>query len=559
MSQSRTRPLQRKTLLAILGGLLALLALFRLSHRNRSDSNLTDAPVRSQTPERSADAEASVDPSTRTTAELVHANNAEPLAVKLAEYLQRPNVRAHEAVLLFKDAEGYRRFVVRAAKAGVIVVRQIDALHALRVRVRAYDQFAADLVARAGDFGGVSANPFVDMPPAPATGERAPGSSVAVGQSLFACLGIAATPDTASWGRGVIVALLDGGAGPDPTFGSRLRYLDIGLGYAGTGAAGQHGTAVASIVGGATTDSPGVAPAAALLSIRVIDTDDHGDVFSVCQGIVAAVDAGAQIINLSLGGRLNSEVLSRAVTYATSRGVVLVAAAGNDGANRLVWPAADPRVISVGATDANGRQASFSNSAAQLRLTAPGVGLAAAGLNQTRTLFSGTSASAPVVAGALAVILSQTPGLTAMQAAEILQTHADDGGAAGLDPQYGHGTLNLGWALARNDAMRNDTAISSHSFNPETRAIEVVVQNRSSHPAPVQTLTIELNGQVSTATLPVIGPGACATVAVPIEASLTAVPIEVRTRLEPVVGVSDAVPENNTRASLFELHRQEGG
>jgi subtilisin family serine protease len=185
--------------------------------------------------------------------------------------------------------------------------------------------------------------------------------------------------------------------------------------------------------------------------------------------------------------------------------------------------------------------------------------LAAAGLNQTRTFFSGTSASAPVVAGALAVILSQTPGLTAMQAAEILQTHADDGGAPGADPHYGHGTLNLGWALARNDAMRKDTAISSHSYNPETRAIEVVVQNRSSHPAPAQTLTIELNGQVSIATMPVIAPGACATVAVPIEASLTAVPIEVRTRLEPVVGISDAVPENNTRASLFDLRRQEGG
>ncbi len=552
MSQSRPRAPHRKTLFAVAGGLLALLALFRLSHRDHPSSS---EPVRPDRQERSVGRDLPEAPSTRTTADLDHASNAEALAVKLTEHLQRPSVRAHEAVLLFKDAEGYRQFVVRAAQAGVIVVGRIDALHALRVRVRAYDRFASDLVARAGDFGGVSANPFVDMPPAPATGERAPGRPVAVGQSLLATLGVPATTDTANWGRGVTVALLDGGAAPDPTFGARLRYLDIGLGYAGTGASGQHGTAVASVIGGATADAPGVAPAASLLSIRVIDTDDHGDVFTVCQGIVAAVEAGAQIINLSLGGRTTSEVLSRAVTFSTSRGVVLVAAAGNDGAERLVWPAADPRVISVGATDANGRQTAFSNSGGQLRLTAPGVGLAAAGLSPTRTFFSGTSASAPVIAGALAVVLSQTPGHTAAQAAEILQTHADDGGAAGADAHYGHGTLNLGWVLARNDPMRTDTAISSHSYNPETRAIEVVVQNRSARPVLGQTLTVEFNGQVSTVTLPVIAPGASATVPLPIEAGLAAAPIELRTRLEPVEGVSDAVPDNNTRASLFDLRR----
>ena len=100
------------------------------------------------------------------------------------------------------------------------------------------------------------------------------------------------------------IAILDTGVLPDTTFGSgRLRSLDIGLGtVAGRGEEDGHGTAVAALAAGSDADAPGVAPAASLLSIRVTDTRSTSDTFTIAHAIVAAVDAGAKIINVSLGG-----------------------------------------------------------------------------------------------------------------------------------------------------------------------------------------------------------------------------------------------------------------
>jgi hypothetical protein len=545
MSQPRSTPF----LLALACGLLLLVGLFLLTHRPPATATQPATTPDKQPDSRPEPAAAAVVNSKSDDTLALDASGVE-LAEKLSAHLNRPGTRAHEAVLIFKDADGYRRFLLRAAQSGVTVVAQIDALNAVRVRVRAYDTFAADLVARAGDYGGIGANTFVSMPPPP--DELATGRSVAVGDTLLDTLGVPAGADTSTWGRGVTLAVLDGGAIPDPTLGARLRYLDIGLGYAGTGEAGHHGTAVAALAAGSSADASGVAPAATVLSIRVIGTDGQSDVFTVTQGIVAGVDAGAQIINLSLGGYGTSEVLSRAIAYARSRGVVIVAAAGNDGADRLVWPAADPRVVSVGATDATGRLADFSNSGAQLRLTAPGVGIRTADLNQTRSLFSGTSASAPVVSGALAALMSQTPGLTAAQAVEILQSHANDAGPAGTDPRYGQGTVNLGWALARDDRTRVDNAISSHVYRPGTGTLDILVQNRGGAPAGGLTLTFDLNGLVSTQAVPALAPGRSTTVTLTLDAAARARPIVLRTRLDNPPGVTDAVPANNTRASLIE-------
>jgi hypothetical protein len=548
---SRSRP----TFLLIAGGsaLLLLCILLLLIRRDPVASPPVKTAAISQSAPQSLLKSSQGAPTTEAPSEddLRQAANVTALADKLAARLTTPSTRAHEAVLIFKDAEGYRRFLARAAESGVIVAGHIDALNIVRVRVRAYDAFAAELVARAADYGGVSANPYVQFPPPPE--ERASGRQVAVGNALLATLGVSPETDTSTWGRGVTLAILDGGAGPDSTLGSRLRYVDIGLGYAGTGVAGLHGTAVAALAAGSANDAPGIAPAASVVSIRVVDTDDKSDVFTVTQAIVAAVDAGAQVVNLSLGGYSTSEALNRALSYATARGVVIVAAAGNDSANRLTWPAADPRVVSVGATDATGRQAAFSNSGPQLRLTAPGVGLQTASLNNERTLFTGTSASAPIVTGAIAALMSQTPGMTAAQAVEILQTYSSDGGSSGADPNYGHGTLDLGWALARNDPARIDTAVSGHHYNPETASLEVVLQNRGALPATQLKLTIDLNGRSSTYMVPAIDAGRSTAVPLPIDAATAAGPITLHTRLDNPEGVLDTIPANNTRASLIDL------
>src|SRR6185295_11172621 len=105
--------------------------------------------------------------------------------------------------------------------------------------------------------------------------------------------------------------------------------------------------------------------------------------------------------------------------YAGNRGAVIVAAAGNDQAAQLAWPAADPRVVSVGAIDAAEQQVSFSNSGPQLQITAPGYGVQTAWLNGQRASVDGTSVSSPLVAGAIAAVMSQSPGLSPQQAWDV--------------------------------------------------------------------------------------------------------------------------------------------
>ncbi|HTJ79208.1 MAG TPA: S8 family serine peptidase [Rariglobus sp.] len=491
-----------------------------------------------------------VSPDKATEAVITPDDTATVLAQKLNRRFTRADAREHEAVLIFKNDGGYRRFLARAAQTGVDILAQIDPLWVARVHVRAYDTLAAELLAHAADYGGVSANTLVQAPPVP--DDRAAHPQVPVRNTLLATVGV--TTDNSNWGRGVTIAVLDSGALPDATLGGgRLQYLDIGLGYTGPVDDSMHGTAVAALAAGSSSDARGIAPSAGILSIRVTDTEGKSDAFTVTQAIVAAVDAGAKIINISMGGYSTSEALDRAVAYAEAHGAVVVAAAGNEQASRLAWPAANPRVISVGSVDATGQQVSFSNSGEQLHLTAPGYGIQTAGANGTRILFSGTSASAPVVSGAIAAVMSETPGLTAAQAVQVLQTHADDGGPAGDDPDYGHGVLDLGWAMARNDPTRTDIAISSHAYDTESSTIAVVIQNRGGTTTSGMTLATELDGTAANYTVPSLAPGGIISVNLPLDPARLAREgrIVLRTRLVLPSGFVDQLTANNSRASVL--------
>jgi len=292
------------------------------------------------------------------------------------------------------------------------VLGQLDGLRTVRVR---YDKFAAlegDLLANTADYSAVSANYTMGIPQPPAKEARADVNLVGFGNRALDFLG--ATGDRSTWGRGLTVAVLDTGIMPDATFGeNRVRYIDLGFGSsAGKGTDDGHGTAVASLIAGAANDAPGVSPGATLLSIRVTDAAGTSDIFTVSQAIVVATDAGAKIINISLGGYATNAALDAAIGYASAHGAVIVAAAGNDQAAQLTWPAADSRVVSVGAVDAAGQQVTFSNSGPQLSLTAPGYGVQTAWLAGQRALVDGTSVSAPLVAGAIAAVISQNPSLS---------------------------------------------------------------------------------------------------------------------------------------------------
>lgn len=490
-------------------------------------------------------------PATRGAEPAIPDTEASAAALRLARLRERfdaPGMRPNEAVFAFADAASYRRFLAQAGGSGLPVLARLDALHAVRVRYHSLEDLArrlADLDPATTDASG---NSLMLLPAPPGVEARAARTEVPLGNHLREFLEIAADPG--AWGRGVTIAIVDSGVAQDATFGAgRLRTLDLGLGTSGDG----HGTAVAALAAGAAADAPGVAPAADVLGIRVTDANGLSDTFTVAAAIVAAVDAGAQVINVSLGGRQTSTTLGRAIDYALARGSVLVASAGNDQAAQLTWPAADPRVVSVGAVDATGQQVTFSNSGPQLQIAAPGYGVQTAWTDGDRVLFDGTSASAPIVAGAIAAMMSENGGMTAAQAWALLQQYASEGGPEGPDPDYGRGILNLGWAMARNDYARIDTAIASHHYDAATGTMEILVQNRSAQGVGGLGIEIDAGGAASQSAVGWLGAGDTQVVAVAVDQAQLARDgaIVFRTRLLNGAGVTDAVPENNEKVSAL--------
>jgi hypothetical protein len=149
--------------------------------------------------------------------------------------------------------------------------------------------------------------------------------------------------------------------------------------------------------------------------------------------------------------------------------------------------------------------------------------------------------------------MSTNPGMSATQAAQVLQQYASDGGAPGTDPNYGNGVVNLGWAMNRNNPLYVDTAISSHYYDTTTSQMEFVIQNRSGQGIGGMVLTVDASGTTTAYSIPLLGPGASYVVGAPVDQSqLKANPgLVFRTQLANPGGVIDQVPANNRKTSAL--------
>lgn len=211
-----------------------------------------------------------------------------------------------------------------------------------------------------------------------------------------------------------------------------------------------HGTHVAGIIAARSNNGVGVASLdwrGRVMPVKVLDRDGAGSAFDVARGIVWAVDHGAKVVNLSLGQTEDCQYLREAVRYAVDRGVLVVAAMGNDGTDAPEYPAAYPEVLAVTAVDPGGEFAPFSNYGSHAGVAAPGVSIASTFAGGQYAALSGTSMAAPHVAGLAALVWTQNPGLSAAQVRDIVVRSAVDAGPPGRDPQYGYGVVNVSAAL----------------------------------------------------------------------------------------------------------------
>lgn len=212
-----------------------------------------------------------------------------------------------------------------------------------------------------------------------------------------------------------------------------------------------HGTHVAGIIAGVTNNSNGVASIGykgGLMPVKVLDASGSGTYGDVANGIVYATDRGAKIINLSLGGSSASRTLQSAVSYAEQKGVIVVAAAGNNGNNASVYPADYPGVIAVSATTSSDGLASFSSYGSNITVSAPGVGVISTYNNGGYATMSGTSMAAPEVAGLLGLALSHS-AISSSMLLGYLEQSADKIGsypynASGWNQYFGYGRINAG-------------------------------------------------------------------------------------------------------------------
>ena len=217
-----------------------------------------------------------------------------------------------------------------------------------------------------------------------------------------------------------------------------------------------HGTHCAGIAAAIANNGIGVAgfaPNVRIMPVRVLDNGGSGTSADVANGMIWAADHGAQVISMSLGGSSNPAVKEEAVKYALSKDVVLVAAMGNRGDNSQIFPAAQPGVVAVGATDNADRRASFSQYGKWISVSAPGVNILStfptngpAGKKNYGSI-SGTSMATPAVAGVVALIRSQFPDMNREQVRAQLEQGTDDLGDKGYDDYYGHGRINVAKAL----------------------------------------------------------------------------------------------------------------
>jgi thermitase len=222
----------------------------------------------------------------------------------------------------------------------------------------------------------------------------------------------------------VVVAVLDTGVDPkQPDLrGALVPGHDFVHGTANAVDDHGHGTAVAGVIAARANNKEGVAGICwrcSVMPVKVLDAQGSGDDTVIAAGIVWAVDHGAQVINLSLGGPGSSDPLTAAIGYATGKGAIVVAAAGNSGTTTPFYPAADPRAISVAATTVADRRYAWSNFGAWVNVAAPGCNIAPL-LAGGYGWFCGTSSATPVVVGLIALERSYAPRVSAQQLVSVL-------------------------------------------------------------------------------------------------------------------------------------------
>jgi subtilisin family serine protease len=222
-----------------------------------------------------------------------------------------------------------------------------------------------------------------------------------------------------------------------------------------------HGTHVSGIIAAAHngTGVAGVTAGGKVMPVKALTSSGMGYTSGIAEAVSYAADSGASIISMSLGGPYDA-ALADAVNYAHGKGLVVFAAAGNDGDTTINYPAGDAYVVGVGSTTNQDQKSSFSDYNPTVDLSAPGSFIYSTmptydcmltityGISKNYDFLSGTSMATPMASGVAALILSKNPSLSPATVESIMEKNAIDLGTAGRDDYFGYGRIDAYRSLA---------------------------------------------------------------------------------------------------------------
>lgn len=253
-----------------------------------------------------------------------------------------------------------------------------------------------------------------------------------------------------------------------------------------------HGTMVAGVAAATGNNGTGIAGVdwnTKILPIQALDDDAYGDTLSVGRAINYAVSQGADVINLSLGSNLPDSYVEQAVKAAVAAGAIVVAAAGNDACDCMVYPANYPEVVAAGALDSNNQLASFSSWGKNLDILAPGTNITTSTwsvgnpTNALATGVNGTSFSAPILSGLFSRLRSIQPNSKPLQLIAALTENTNRltiPTTTAQDSRLGYGSLDALRATQRVITPYNPVIL--YSFTPVSKGERLNPQQPADKP-----------------------------------------------------------------------------
>lgn len=451
----------------------------------------------------------------------------------------------NERLVRFSNDADYLRFLASLDGSGLRLLGQIDQLRTVRLGFDELSDFD-DLL----DDADTSTNYLVSVPDLPDVSAQ-PGA-LGFGNQLLAWLGI--NEDNSSWGTGIKIAILDTGIGAHSALPDGIRQVDL-VSTAGEIPINGHGTAVASLIVGKSGLARGIAPGAEITSFRIGNENGESNSFLLAEGIIAAADAGSQLLNISMGSYGDSAIVRDAISYAQEQGALIIASSGNEGFDAPAYPASYDGVISVGAVDAKSDFMNFSNFGSTL--DAPGYSINAAWTEDQYTLFSGTSASAPVVTAAIAATATQL-NIPLDQAYDVVFANLNEAGAPGNDPSFGEGIVHVGRAVKSTTPGLYDVAAASNHYVPANEedpigSLFVTFQNRGTESIINYPATITLPNNTYSYNIANLPPGGIQTFDVPLYIPRDVETFGIISSVEPNEDQSDVDPRNNSLGTQISL------